>query len=389
MNIYLDNNSGAPMRPEARDAMLRFIESGAANPSSVHISGQSARRALEGARAQVARSMAADPRRLVFTSGGTESNNLAIFGTLKAHPHRRRIVTSSIEHSSILAPTAELETQGYNVERIAPDASGLIDPDRIASAIDRDTAIVSLGLANSETGAIQNLESVGARARECGAIFHIDAAQALGRMRLDVASMGCDLMTLSGHKIGAPAGIGALYVRDASIIAPAALGGPQEAGLRAGTQNVAGAVAFGAAAEIVNDHLDEEIAQQRDLSALMLRSLLDSIPGLRLNGPVDRRIANTLNITFPGVLGETMLLALDLEGVRVSMGSACAAGAVEPSHVLLAMGLTRAEARSSLRISLGWANTRDEIESAASIIARVWRRLAETPSTRASAEVAR
>jgi len=389
MNIYLDNNSGAPIRPEARDAMLRFIESGAANPSSVHISGQRARRALERARTQVAQSIGADPRRIVFTSGGTESNNLAIFGTLKAHPHRRRIVTSSIEHSSILAPVSELRAQGYNVERIAPDASGLIDPERVASTLDRDTAIVTLGLANSETGAVQNLESVGARARECDAIFHIDAAQALGRMHVDVMSMGCDLMTLSGHKIGAPAGIGALYLRDASIIAPIALGGPQEAGLRAGTQNVAGALAFGAAADVVHDHLDEEVTRQRDLSALLLRPLLDSIPGLQLNGPVDRRIANTLNLTFPGVLGETMLLALDLEGVRVSMGSACAAGAVEPSHVLLAMGLSPAEARSSLRISLGWANTRDEIESAASIIACVWRRVVATASTDASAEVAR
>jgi len=389
MNIYLDNNSGAPIRPEARDAMLQFVESGAANPSSVHISGQSARRALERARAQVAECIGADPRRIVFTSGGTESNNLAIFGTLKTHPHRRRIVTTSIEHSSILAPISELESQGYKVERIAPDASGLIDPERIAPALDRDTAIVSHGLANSEIGAIQNLKSVGARARECGAIFHIDAAQALGRMHFDVASMGCDLMTLSGHKIGAPAGIGALYVRDASIIAAIALGGPQEGGLRAGTQNVAGAVALGAAAEVVREHLDEEIARQSDLGALLLRRLRDSIPGLRLNGPTDRRIANTLNVTFPGVLGETMLLALDLGGVRVSMGSACAAGAVEPSHVLLAMGLSAAEARSSLRISLGWANTRDEIESAAAIIARVWRRVAGTVSSHRSAEVAR
>ncbi len=374
MRIYLDYNAGAPLRPEVRAAIARLCDADAANPAAVHHSGQRARRALEQARAQVAQLIGADPREIVFTSGGTESNNLAIAGAAQAHP-ARRIVTSGIEHSSILAPLEALARLGREVVYVAPDREGRIAPEAVADALDAPASLVSIGLANAEVGAVQEAAAMAEPAARAGALFHLDAAQAVGRIAVRVRDLRCDLMTLSGHKLGAPAGIGALYVRDGVAIAPALLGGPQESGLRAGTPNLLGAVAFGAAVEAVSAGLEEESARVGALSERLLALLRAAIPGLRLNGPRSNRVSNTLNLTFPGVLGESMLIALDLEGVEVSMGSACAAGAVEPSHVLLAMGLGREAARSSLRVSLGWNTRAADIERAAEIIARVWRRV--------------
>jgi cysteine desulfurase len=304
---------------------------------------------------------------------------------------RRRIVSSAIEHSSILAPLEYLAGHGFEIVRMAPDRDGRIAPAAVAAALDTDTALVTMGLANAEVGTIQDVAAMAEPIARAGALFHIDAAQAAGRIPIRVDDLRCDLLTISGHKLGAPAGIGALYVRAGVALAPAMLGGPQEAGMRGGTPNLLGAVALGVAAEAAAAHLDEESVRVAALAARLLERLGAAIPDLRLNGPgldsessAPHKIANTLNLTFPGVLGESMLIALDLEGVEVSMGSACAAGAVEPSHVLLAMGLGRDEARSSLRLSLGWSTTADEIERAAEIIARVWRRVraAEPTTTR-------
>lgn len=383
MPIYLDYNAGAPLRPEARQAIADFVAIAGeqANPASVHRAGQRARRSLELARAQVAGAIGAAPRQLAFTSGGTESNNLAIFGITNALVGRRKIISSAIEHSSILAPLARIQARGFEVVRIAPDGEGRIPPESILRALDESSALVTVGLANSEVGTIQDLAPLSAPIRNVGAMFHVDAAQALGRMPVSAGALGCDLMTLSGHKLGAPAGIGALYVGDRAKLVPSMLGGPQEGGLRAGTPNLLGAIAFGAVAAAVASRLDAERARVGALADRLLRALVRSIPGLVLNGPVDGRIPNTLNLTFPGVLGESMLIALDLNGVEVSMGSACAAGAVEPSHVLLAMGRSVAQARSSLRLSLGWATTEAEIDRAAEIISRTWRRVAAAEST--------
>ncbi len=376
MPIYLDNNAGAPLRAEAAAAVARLLADGGGNPSSVHRAGQRSRRLLEAARAQVAALVGAVPRQIVFTSGGTESNNLAIFGAVTAASRRRKIISSEIEHSSILAPLAELERRGFDIVRVAPDSDGRIDPARVLATLDGDTALVALGLANSEVGTIQDLAPLAPACRTTGALFHIDAAQAAGRIPVDVEALGCDLMTLSGHKLGAPAGVGALYVRDSSRIAPVVFGGPHESGMRAGTSNLLGAVAFGAAAEASMNAMRPESERIGSLAASLLTQLRESIPGLRLNGPTVGRLPNTLNLTFPGVLGESMLIALDLEGVEVSMGSACAAGAVEPSHVLRAMGRSVADARSSLRLSLGWNNAADEIDAVAATIPAVWRRVA-------------
>jgi len=373
MSTYLDHNAGSPLRPEAKAAIARLLEDHGGNPSSVHRTGQSARRMLEAARAEVAALIGADARQLIFTSGGTESNNLAIFGATRALPLRRKIVSSSIEHSSILAPLNALE----NVVKVAPDREGRLPPDEIVAAIDAETALVSFALANSEVGTIQDVTAIADAASRAGAIFHLDAAQAVGRIPVNVTELRCDLMTLSAHKLGAPAGIGALYLRDPSTLTPMLLGGPQESGLRAGTPNLLGAVAFGAAAAAIAEHFHEEALRVSTLANELLADLFDAIPRLRLNAPIRDRLPNTLNLTFPGVLGESLLIALDLEGIQVSMGSACAAGAVEPSHVLLAMGLTHDEARSSLRLSLGWNTTRNDIARAANIIPRVWRRVSE------------
>ena len=379
MAIYLDHNAGAPLRPEAAEAISRFVAERAGNPSSVHRAGQRARRMLELARAQVAAIVGADAGQIVFTSGGTESNNLAIFVAVTTSTRRRKIISSEIEHSSILTPLLELERRGFEVVRVAVDSEGRIDPARAIEAIrtNGDTALVTLGLANSEVGTIQDLARLSAACREAGAIFHIDAAQAAGRISVDVNALGCDLMTLSGHKLGAPAGIGALYIRDSALYAPSMFGGPQEAGRRAGTPNLLGAIAFGASAEAIMRSMPDESCRVATLATTLLARLREAIPALKLNGPLTGRIPNTLNLTFPGVLGESMLIALDLAGVEVSMGSACAAGAVEPSHVLLAMGRARADARSSLRISLGWNTTAEEVALVATVIPDVWRRVAD------------
>jgi cysteine desulfurase len=378
MSIYLDHNAGAPLGAEAAAAISRMLADGRGNPSSVHRSGQKSRRMLEAARAQVASVIGAEARQLVFTSGGTESNNLAIFGAITAASQRRKIISSQIEHSSILAPLAELERRGFEVVRVAPDSDGRIDPARVLDALDSETALVTLGLANSEVGTIQDLAPLASACASTGALLHVDAAQAVGRIPVDVNALGCDLMTLSGHKLGSPSGIGALYVRDYAKFAPTIFGGPQENGMRAGTPNLLGAVAFGAAAESATKRMQTESDRIASLAESLLTRLRASIPGLRLNGPTVGRLPNTLNLTFPEVLGESMLIALDLEGVEVSMGSACAAGSVESSHVLLAMQRSVADARSSLRISLGWNNTAAEIEAVAAIIPAVWRRVADS-----------
>ena len=385
MRVYLDHNAGAPIRPQVRDALAAYVARDThGNPSSIHRAGQYARRDLELARDRVAALIGAPARSIVFTSGGTEANNLALFGAAGAHPQRRRIVTTAIEHSSILTPLIELEARGCEVIRVQPDRDGRVNPIAVADAIDRDTALVSIGLANAEVGAIQTIAPIAEAANRAGAILHLDAAQAAGRISFNVDNLRCDLMTLSAHKLGGLAGSGALYVRPGARLSPTILGGPQEAGLRAGTPNLLGAIAFGIAAEVCGEMLVEEAARLAELSQQLFDRLSLAIPGLTLNGPSRDRLPNTLNLTFPDVLGETLLIALDLEGIEVSMGSACAAGAVEPSHVLLAMGRSAAAARSSLRLSLGWSTTATEVALAGDVIPRVWRRIA-APGSGASA----
>jgi len=387
MRVYLDHNAGAPMRPAVCDAITDFAARAAhGNPASVHRAGQEARRELEKARERVGALIGAPAKSIVFTSGGTEANNLAIAGAIATNPARRRIVTTAIEHSSVLAPLTDLESRGFEVIRVRSDHDGVVDPDALAREVNRETALVSVGLANAEVGAVQTITAIADAAARAGATLHLDAAQAAGRIPVSVDSLRCDLMTISAHKIGGLAGSGALYVRPGARILPAMLGGPQEGGLRAGTPNLLGAIAFGIAAEVTASELDEETARLAELSRQLLARLSRAIPGLSPNGPLRDRLPNTLSLTFPGVLGETLLIALDLEGIEVSMGSACAAGAVEPSHVLLAMGRSAAAARSSLRLSLGWSTTGAEIAIAGDVIPRVWRRIVAAEPMNVAAE---
>ncbi len=331
---------------------------------------------VENARDRVAALIGVPARSVIFTSGGTEANNLAILGAAEGIGRRRKIVSSAIEHSSLLAPLSHLEAHGFDAVRVMPDRDGRLVPEQVVAAIDDQTALVTLGLANAETGAVQQVSLVAEAAAGAGARFHVDAAQAAGRIALKAEELRCDLMTLSAHKIGGPAGAGALYVRSGVTLEPQIMGGSQESGFRAGTPNLIGTVGFGAAAEETARVIGAESARVAALADVLRDRLNAAIPGLRFNGPQFDRIRNTLNVTFPGVIGESLLIALDLEGVEVSMGSACAAGAVEPSHVLIAMGRSAAEARSSLRLSLGWTTTAEEIARAAEIIPRVWQRVA-------------
>lgn len=375
MAIYLDHNAGAPIRPRVQTALASLIAMSAANPASVHRAGQAARKLLEQARAAVGALIGAPAANVVFTSGGTEANNLAVRGAVGAMSSRRRIVSTAIEHSSVLEPLRGLERDGYEVVLVAPDAQGRVAPAELIRHLDRDTALLSVGLANSEVGTIQDVAPLAAAADAVGATFHIDAVAAAGRIAVDASALGCDLMTLSAHKLGAPAGVGALFVREPALLAAQTLGGAQEHGMRGGTPNLLGAVGFGVAARIARAEWEDEARNSSELAARLSNALFGAIPGLLANHPERGGLPNTLNFTFPGVLGETLLIALDLAGVEVSMGSACAAGSVEPSHVLLAMGRGAASARSSLRLSLGYSTTADEIERAAEIIPRTWRQV--------------
>lgn len=385
MAIYLDHNAGSPMRPQVRAALATLADFPCANPASVHRAGQAARTVLEEARGAVADLIGAKPTSVVFTSGGTEANHLALIGALDADPSRRAIVTTAIEHSSILHPLEHLARVGAQVRIVAPDREGRIDPADLIAQIGPDCALVSVGLANGEVGTIQQLDGLADAAHRAGALFHLDAVAAAGKMALDVDGLGCDLLSLSAHKLGGPAGCGALFVRTRERIRPWLWAGAQEHGLRAGTPNLIGAAGFGIAARIVADEWPAETARLAPMAADFTQRLMSAIPGLRANHPAAGGLVNTLNFTFPSVRGETLLIALDLAGVEVSMGSACAAGAVEPSHVLLAMGRGEAAARSSLRISLGYTTTARDLAEAAAIIPRVWRQVAAGEGVEAAA----
>jgi cysteine desulfurase len=359
--IYLDHNATTPLHPEVRAAMAPFLDDGFGNPSSAHEQGRRARAAVEESRRAVAARIGVRPSEIVFTSGGTESNNLAILGTVGgpgAH-----VVVSPIEHSSVLEPAAELARRGAEVTFLAVDGEGRVRAADVAAAIGPRTALVSVGWANNEIGTVQPVAEIAAVCRARGVRLHVDAVQAFGKIPLDGAPF--DLCSLSAHKIGGPKGVGALAVRPGVSLRPLVFGGKQERGLRAGTENVAAIVGFGAAATLARP--DEGVAARREL----LWRGLEALGGARRHGPRHGCLPNTLNVAFAGARGETLVAALDLEGVAVSVGSACAAGSAEPSHVLQAIGLDRAASGDGIRFSLGAGTTEEEIEHAVAIVKRV------------------
>jgi cysteine desulfurase len=325
------------------------------NASSIHHFGQAAKQRLEGARREVARLIGCDAREIVFTSGGTEADNLAIFGVLRKRPGH--VITSAIEHPAVLNACVQLEREGHGVSYVPVGGDGIVDPDDIRRALRSDTALITVMHANNETGTLQPVAEIAATAREAGVVFHSDGVQTAGRIPVNVRDLGVDLLSVSGHKFGAPKGIGALYVRRGVELQPLLFGGRHERERRAGTENVPGAAAMGLSAGIAGDW--NEVAALRDR---LEQGVLDHVPAARVNGDTLRRLPNTSNIRFDGIEGEAMVIALDLRGYAVSSGSACSSGAVEPSHVLLAMGLSAEDARSSLRFSLGPANTREQVD---------------------------
>ncbi|MGA2206464.1 MAG: cysteine desulfurase family protein [Terracidiphilus sp.] len=347
--VYCDANATTPLLPEVMEAMRPYWMDEFGNASSIHREGQQARKAVDGTREILARFFHCREAEVVFNSGGTEGDNTAIFGLLRAGDH---FITTSIEHSAVLRAAERVAERGVDVTFVAPQANGLIDPEEIRRAVRPQTRLISVMLANNETGVLQPVEEVGKIAAEAGAFFHIDAVQGAGKVALDVRRFGCHLCTISAHKMYGPKGVGAMYVRRGTPLEPLVVGGSHERRRRAGTENVPCIVGLGKAVELATESLDdgtmERVARLRD----RIEAGILAIPGAGVNGAGAPRAANTTNIRFEQVEGEALVIALDLKGVAVSGGSACHSGATEPSHVLMAMGLDKNAARASLRFSL-------------------------------------
>jgi cysteine desulfurase len=369
--LYFDHNSTTPLDSRVADVLDRANREVFGNASSIHGAGQKARQMLEQARRGIARALGAHEREIVFTSGGTESNNLAIRGALTAGRHA---ITGAIEHPSVLEPFRQWEREGVSVTYLPVSASGVVDAAAVANAIRPETALVSLMTANNETGAIQPVEQVAEIVRARGILFHSDGVQAVGKLPVNLGRMGVDLFSISGHKIYAPNGIGALYVRKGTRLKPLHLGGRHERGLRAGTENVAGAMALDYALSLCSQDEQTQLSELRDEFE---RRLLRELPGAKVNAAAAPRLPNTSNVYFPDSSGEALLIALDMRGMCVSTGSACSSGSVEPSPVLLEMGLTAKQARACIRFSFGRGNTMSQIEELVDAVAFAVNRVRE------------
>ncbi len=370
--IYLDHNATTPLDPVVARAMNEFLASEFGNPSAIYREGRQAAAALDAARRQLAALLGATARRLVFTSGGSEANNQVIKGVALAPGNRdKRLITSSVEHPSVLKTLDWLAELGWEVVILPVDGQGLVRPDDLARALTRPTALVSIMTANNETGALQPIAELAGLAHRAGALFHSDGVQAVGKIPLDVPALGVDFLSLSGHKLHGPKGVGALYLRAGLELPPLVHGGGQEGGRRAGTENTAAIVGLGMAAELAGRHLEtmgREVAALRDRLWQGIKALA---PAARLNGPESPRLPNTLNVSLPGIRGESLVLSLDQKGVALSSGSACRSRNPEPSHALLAMGLSREEAHCALRFSLGRENTAAEIDQTLALMRQV------------------
>lgn len=368
VRIYLDYNATAPPAPGVVDTVCRVLADIPGNPSSIHAPGQQARAVLDTARHSVAALIGAAPGDVILTGGGTEADNLAIRGSAEARDAtgRRHLITSAIEHEAVLATCSALERRGWRVTRLPVDSSGVVSTAALEAALDAgpgdDAALVSVMHANNEVGTLQPVAELAAIARAHGAWFHTDAVQTVGKVPVSVGALGVDLLSLSGHKFGGPKGTGALWVRRGLRLHAQQTGGKQERSRRAGTENVAGLAGLGVAAEYARTTLDQHADRIARLRDRLERGLLSGVPGTQVNGAPERRVPNTTNISVEGVEAELLLMALDLDGIAVSTGSACSSGTLEPSHVLRAMGLPVSRARTSLRFSLGPLTTDAEID---------------------------
>jgi cysteine desulfurase len=373
--IYLDNNATTPLLPDVFEAMRPYFGEQFGNASSIHHHGQQTRAAVEDARESVAALLGCRAAEIVFTSGGTEADNLAIAGLIAAGDH---VITSSIEHHAVLLSCRHLEEIGAEVTVLPVDGRSVIDPSDVGRALRPNTKLISVMMANNETGVLQPVEKIGAIAAEAGVYFHTDAVQAFGKVAIDVKRIGCQALSISGHKIHAPQGVGALYVQKGTKIHPLFYGGRHERSLRAGTENVAGIVGLGKAAQLAKQGLDrgddKKMAAMRDR---LQQGILAQVEEAGVNGSGVMRVPNTANIHFDHIDGEALVIALDLKGLAVSTGAACSSGALEPSHVLLAMGLRRDQARASIRFSLGRQTTNEDIDFALALVAETVARLRE------------
>ncbi len=373
--VYLDNNATTPLLPEVLEAMQPYFLGQFGNASSIHQQGQQARAAVERAREHVADLIGSREAEIVFTSGGTEGDNLALFGICKGGDH---IITSTIEHHAVLNSCQRLEKLGCDVTYIPVDGQGIIDPNAVRHALRPSTKLISIMLANNETGVLQNAGEIGRIAAEADVYFHTDAVQAVAKIPVDVQELGCDLLTLAGHKMHAPQGTGALYVRKGTILDPLFYGGRHERSRRAGTENLPGIVGLGKAAELAMQWFAEDgPARMAMLRDRLEQTILKELDQVIVNSGLAPRVPNTSNICFECIEGEAMVIALDLKGLSVSTGAACSSGAIEPSHVLTAMGLTSDQARASIRFSLGKQTTLEDIEFALERVPEVVARLRE------------
>ena len=363
-HFYFDHNATTPAAPQALDAVVSCLGQEYGNASSVHYFGQVAKRRMEAARRQMAALLHAAPAEIVFTSGGTEADNMSVLGVVRrADGAARHVITSAIEHPAVLGPCAQLEREGAAITRLPVGADGAVEPEDVRRALRPETVLISIMHANNETGVVQPLAEIARIAREAGVPVHSDGVQATGKIPVDVEALGVDLYSLSGHKFYAPKGVGALYMAKGTRLDPIAFGGHHERDRRPGTENVPGIAALGAAAEVAAECLEGESARVAALRDRLEQAVLESIPGTGVNGHRRNRTPNTTNLYFDGIDGEALVIALDLRGFATSTGSACSSGAVTPSHVLTAMGLSAERARASLRLSLGRSNTVEQVDA--------------------------
>ncbi len=376
--VYMDHAATTPVRPEVVEAMLPYFSERYGNPSSLYALAREAKGAVEEARGQVASAIGAEPEEIFFTSGGTESDNWAIKGVAAGLRKRGdHIITSSIEHSAVIHPCRELEKEGFRVTYLPVDEFGRVDPGVVEDAITDATILISVMAANNEIGTIQPVAEIGRIAHDRGVLFHTDAVQAIGAFPVDVDAIGADLLALTAHKFGGPKGAGALYVRKRTRIATLMEGGAQERGRRAGTENVPGIVGLGRAIELAVAEMPRNATRIAGMRDRMIREILDAIPDTRLNGHPTERLPNNVNVAFRYVEGESILLLLDSLGIAASSGSACTSASLEPSHVLLAIGLPHEIAHGSLRLTLGQDTTEDDVDHVLSVLPGVIKRLRE------------
>jgi cysteine desulfurase len=375
-NIYLDHNATTPVHPDVLAAMLPYFSDKFGNASSIHASGREAKAALEDARTRVADLLGCKRSEIYFTSGGTESDNFAIKGTAFANRTKgKHIVTSPIEHHAISRSCEFLEKEGFEVTYLPVNGEGLVDPDELRRAIKSDTILVTIMHANNETGIVQDLKELVKVAHESDVFFHTDAVQSTGKIPYKIPDLGCDFLSISAHKLYGPKGVGLLYIKSGAKIQPWNEGGGHERGRRAGTENVAGIVGLARALEIACRDMDKETAKLTSMTTRFYELVKDRIPDIRLNGSFQRRVPNTLNISFKAIEGESMILSLDMKGISVSSGSACTSGATEPSHVLLAMKVPPELAHGSLRFSFGRSNSEEDIDYVVDILTKEVQRL--------------